>query len=307
MTGSPLPIVPVIVGPTASGKSALAMALAEREAVTIISADSRQLYRGFDIGTAKPTVSERARVPHEGLDVIEPTARWSAARWAASAERWIAGARAASRVPLIVGGTGFYLQALFQPLAAVPDLDPARRARLAAFLDGLSLEELERWCLALDPARATLGRTQRLRAIETALLDGTRISEHHRAARPAPRLSPRYLLVDPGPALAARIESRVDRMLEDGWLGEVRSLAGAVPGDAPGWKATGYLALRSHLEGQLSLDEARHRVVIATRQYAKRQRTWLRHQLHGVVTRVDPTAPEAWTRVMAWWEEARTE
>jgi tRNA dimethylallyltransferase len=141
-------------------------------------------------------------VPHYGVGVVEPTERWSAARWADDAERWIADAAASGRHPLLVGGTGFYLRALAEPLFAEPPLDPDRRRMLEGVLAGVPGPELRRWAHALDPARAHLQRTQLLRAVEVALLTGERLSAWHaRTARP-PRYRLRYLVVDPGPALA---------------------------------------------------------------------------------------------------------
>jgi len=294
--------VHVVVGPTASGKSDLAMRLAEMSPITIVSADSRQVYRAFDIGTAKPTREARERVPHVGIDVADPTERYSAARWASGATSWIDEARGAGRTPVLVGGTGFYLHALFEPLADVPELDDQRRRALDGVLGAMTVAELRRWCEALDPRRAHLGRTQLLRAVETALLAGERLSHRHERPRAPSALAPRYLVVDPGPTLRDRIERRVDWMLDAGWLDEVRGLVRDVPADAPAWNSTGYEALRAHIEGRASLEEAREHVLVATRQYAKRQRTWLRHQLGHDVTRVDPTAPDAWSRVVAWWE-----
>lgn len=295
----------VITGPTAAGKSALALALAERHGAAIVSADSRQIYRAFDIGTAKPSREERARVPHHGIDLIEPTERYSAARWADDAERWIAEARAAGREPVIVGGTGFYLRALFSPLFIEPELDPGRRRALEHELATLSTADLRRWCERLDPARAALGRTQLLRAIEVALLTGERLSELHARPVRAARFRARYLVVDPGAALAVRIERRVGEMLAGGWLDEVRSLIGRVPDDAPAWNAAGYAAVRELVEGATTPTAARERVVIETRQYAKRQRTWMRHQLDAAqVTRLDPTDPDAMEKAERWWNEA---
>ena len=267
----------VITGPTAAGKSALALAIAERAGATIVSADSRQLYRGFDVGTAKPTAAERARVHHT----------------------------------VIVGGTGLYLRALASPLAHAPALDPARRAALDVVLELMPTAELRRWTQALDPARAHLGRTQLKRAVETAMLAGQRLSSVFDAAATASapsapgvlaRRSVRYLVVDPGPVLAGRIEQRVDAMLLGGWLDEVRALMESVLSSASAWNACGYEVLRSHLAGSLGLAEARARVIIATRQYAKRQRTWMRHQLPPeTVTRLDPGAVDALERGWAWF------
>jgi tRNA dimethylallyltransferase len=293
----------VVAGPTAAGKSALALDLAERFGGTIVSADSRQIYRGFDVGTAKPTAAELARAPHRGVDVADPRERWSAARWAADAAGWIAEAEAAGRTPVVVGGTGLYVRALVAPLFDAPPLDEERRARLAAALDPMSTEELRRWVRALDPARAHLGRTQLLRAAETALLAGVRISDLHvsRARRGGVRA--RYLVVDPGrEVLRERIARRVDAMLAGGWADEVRRLLATVPPDAPAWNASGYGAVREWVEGRCTAAAARERVIVETRRYAKRQRTWLRHQLAADdVTVVDPTAPDARERAARWW------
>lgn len=297
--------LPVICGPTAAGKSTLALALAERVGAAILSADSRQLYRGFDLGTAKPTAAERAAVPHFGIDVAEPTERWSAARWADDCDAWLGECVALQRAPLLVGGTGFYLHALDRPLFAEPPLDPARRAALDAVIGALPVPELRRWVAVLDPARAHLQRTQLLRAVEVALLTGEPLSRWHaRNARP-PRHRLRYLVVDPGPVLAERIVGRVDAMLAAGWVAEVRRLVDTVPPDAPAWNASGYDALRQHVQGALSLAAARERVIVETRQYAKRQRTWFRHQLPaGAVRWLDPEAPDALARALAWWHQA---
>lgn len=293
----------VICGPTAAGKSTIALWLAERDAGTIISADSRQIYRGFDIGTAKPTAEERARVPHRGIDVVEPTERYSAAAWAEAAGVWIEEARGGGRMPIVVGGTGLYLRALFDGLFAEPASDPAKRHELERVLTTLHVDELRRWTNALDPARAHLGRTQLLRAIEIALLTGHRVSELHRDRATAPRWRPRYLVVDPGTALAERIVARIDDMLDHGWPDEVQRLMQTVPPDAPAWNATGYDAVRRMVRGESTRAATREAILIQTRQYAKRQRTWFRHQLPADhVTRIDPLAPD-WRETVARWSD----
>jgi tRNA dimethylallyltransferase len=301
------PVVPVVCGPTAAGKSALVMRLAESVPLAIVSADSRQIYRGFDLGTAKPTAEERARVPHFGVDVADPTERWSAPRWAEACEGWLGEARATGRAPVVVGGTGFYLRALAAPLFEEPPLDGRRRRALAAVLETLPGAELRRWVERLDPPRASLGRTQLLRALEVALLAGRRLSDLHAEGARPPRHRLRYLVVDPGrDALRAWIAARTDAMLAAGWLDEVRALAERVPDDAPAWQGSGYEALRRHVRGELTLDEARELVVIETRQYAKRQRTWFRHQLAGAdVSWVDPRADGAAELAAAWWRGER--
>ncbi|MEP6692818.1 MAG: tRNA (adenosine(37)-N6)-dimethylallyltransferase MiaA [Gemmatimonadaceae bacterium] len=294
-------VVGVICGPTGAGKSALAMALAAAHPVTIISADSRQVYRDFDIGTGKPSDGERARVPHEGINVVAPEERYSAAAWSAGAEGWIADARARGRVPLVVGGTGFYIRALTEPLFAEPELDAARRTALASATAALATPELRRWCAALDPARAHLGRAQLLRAIEVALLTGRPISEWQARPLRAPTVA-RYLVVDPGPVLKEWIASRVLSMLDAGWEAEVGSLMRDVPTNAPAWNATGYSLVREHVDGTITRDEMAARITIATRQYAKRQRTWFRHQLDGDVTMLDPTEPSAADVAANWFD-----
>jgi tRNA dimethylallyltransferase len=295
----------VITGPTAAGKSALVMALAERVPLAVLSADSRQIYRGFDIGTAKPTHEERERVRHFGVDVADPCERYSAARWAEGARAWIEDARRAGLTPVVVGGTGFYIRALVEPLFEEPALDPWRRRALEHHLRAVPTAELARWVRALDPARAELGRTQLLRAVEVALLTGTAISEWHRRAPRAAGVAARYLVVDPGGALAGRIARRVDEMVAAGWIAETGRLAASVPREAPAWNATGYAAMRDHVRGELALAAAVERVIVHTRQYAKRQRTWLRHQLPPeAATRLDPTRPDALAIADAWWRGA---
>jgi tRNA dimethylallyltransferase len=299
----------IICGPTAAGKSALALSLAERRPTTIISADSRQIYRRFDIGTAKPTSGERKRVPHRGLDLVEPIERYSAASWADDASRWIAEAKDAQRTPLVVGGTGFYLRALAMPLFEEPPLDPDRRAALGRVLTPMSTPDLRRWSEQLDPARAHLGRTQLLRAIEIAVLTGRPISEWHREQPRAAMVRARWLVVSPRTAatLARRIEERAIAMVRAGWEEEVRELMQSVPEDAPAWNATGYRTVRDRVRGTLTREAMLARIIVDTRQYAKRQRTWFRHQLPVEhVTHIDSTDERAMDVAVHWWMEGET-
>lgn len=301
-----LPLVRVICGPTAAGKTHAAMLCARFTDVALISADSRQVYRGFDVGTAKPSPDERHRVPHFGIDVLDPAERASAAWWAAQADGWIGDATAARRVALVVGGTGLYLRALFGELFDEPPMDFARRAELQAELATLPLDSLRRWVQRLDPARAELGRTQLLRAIEIALLTGRRMSDLHRERRTVPRWRARYLVVDPGVELARRIAARTAHMFANGWPEEVHRLIHAVPDDAPAWNASGYRTVREMTQGSITRAEAVERVVIETRQYAKRQRTWFRHQLAGAdVTRLDGGGATLADELRGWWDGAR--
>jgi tRNA dimethylallyltransferase len=271
---------------------------------TLISADSRQIYRGFDIGTAKPTTSELKAVPHRGIDVADPTDRYSASDWALSAEAWIDEAQQSRQVPIIVGGTGFYIKALFEPLFEAPLVDPAKRTAFEKFVEPMSVADLRRWCEVLDPDRSHLGRSQLIRAVETAVLTGERISELHESRARLSSHAPAYLIVDPGDELGVRIQDRVDTMIDAGWLNEVSNLDRTVPEDAPAWKASGYGTMRRVARGELDLSSARERIIIETRQYAKRQRTWFRHQLGlSPVTRVDPSRPDWEGAVQRWWKE----
>jgi tRNA dimethylallyltransferase len=298
----------IICGPTGAGKSAIALELGEAANAAIVSADSRQIYRGFDIGTAKPTLAARARVTHYGIDAVNPKERYSAARWVTDAGGWIGRAEAVGKMPVVVGGTGLYIKALVNPLFSAPEIDPQQRAELERELETKSVSDLRRWCEGLDPARAHLGRTQLMRAIETALLAGSRISDLHAEHTAAIVLQaendrPAYLVVDPGETLGERIESRLDTMLEQGWADEVRDLMRTVPPEAPAWQASGYAVMREYVDGALDLSSARQRIIIETRQYAKRQRTWFRHQLPpAAVTLVNPDDSRSREIVRDWWE-----
>jgi tRNA dimethylallyltransferase len=308
---SSLLTIPVVCGPTASGKSAIAAWLSRRREILVISADSKQIYRGFDIGTAKPTPDERSRVPHRGVDVAEPAERYSAADWTALARAAITEALSSGRLPIVVGGTGFYIGALFRPLWTQPTLDPERRGAVQDVLAELSTEELRRWCTAIDPARAHLGRVQLLRAVEVALLTGERLSELHVAHATPSAYRPSYLLVDAGMELPSRIAARATAMLDAGWPDEVRQLIDTVPADAPAWKAAGYEVVRAHVRGEIDRTTTLERTIIETRQYAKRQRTWFRHQLQRErVQRLMPHAP-GWQETVDRWvtevEEAMRE
>jgi tRNA dimethylallyltransferase len=244
------------------------------------------------------------------VDIVEPIERYSAASFADDAARWIAEARSAGRTPLVVGGTGFYLRALAMPLFEEPPLDADRRASLARVLAGMPTPDVRRWCEQLDPARAHLGRTQLLRAIEIAVLTGRPISEWHRDRPRAPTVRARWLVVSPRTAstLARRIEERATAMVGAGWEEEVRDLMQTVPEDAPAWNATGYRTVRDRVRGALTRDAMLARIIVDTRQYAKRQRTWFRHQLPAErVTRIDPTDERAIDLAVHWWMEGEAQ
>jgi tRNA dimethylallyltransferase len=293
--GSSAPVL-VIAGPTAVGKTAVATVLASLEDIEIVSADSRQVYRGLDIGTAKPTTEERAAAPYHGLDLISPAERYSAGRFARDAQRWIGEIRARGRLPVVVGGTGFYLRALFEGLFDEPDLDETRRERLRAALGDLEAGEQLRWARRLDPGFEGGGSQRALRALEVALLSGAPLSALQQSAAPAP---PAFFpwtarLELPREALRARIESRVTAMIAAGLVDEVRALlASGVREDAPGLTGVGYAEAVQRLAGRLTAERLREAITTATRQYAKRQETWFRRQLTGPVLVLDASRESA--------------
>lgn len=274
-----------IVGPTATGKSALGMALAERLSGEIINADALQVYRGFDIGTAKPGAAERARVPHHLIDILEPHEPYSAGEFARRARETIAEIEGRGRLPIVVGGSGLYLRALFQGISPVPPGDPEVRANLRERLAEEGLPALVQELWRLDPptaARLKPGDTQRvLRALEVALVAGRPLSSF---LAEQPFGSQRIAVISvgltvPRSILYDQIAGRVARMVEEGWLEEVAGLLrqGLSP-DLPAFQAIGYRQLVRHLRGEGSLDEAIGETVKATRRFAKRQETWFRKE-----------------------------
>ncbi len=310
-----VPTIRVITGPTGAGKSMIAMKLAHQRDLSIISADSRQVYRDFNVGTAKPSLHDLETVLHYGVNILDPCESYSAHRWAKDATDWLESLAINRRTALIVGGTGFYIRALTSPLDPVPTLDPVRREALAGWMESMDSRTLAEWCERLDPSRAGLGRTQHIRAIETALLTGKQLGRSFEAraahevadgtsSRPSNRRNVHYLVIDPGPVLADRIAQRVRRMLAEGWLDEVKYLVRHVPPAAPAWKATGYERLRACVDLDQVPRPVVERLVIETRQFAKRQRTWFRHQLtDGTVTRLNPDDENALAKAVEWWDK----
>jgi len=285
--------IPVIVGPTAIGKTQVALALAAHLPIEIISADSRQLYRRLDIGTAKPTRRERQRVPHHGLDVVEPGTRYSAGRYAREAGEWIDAIREQGKLPVVVGGTGLYIRALAEGLFVEPALDPERRRALEHWVGSLDPEELVRWAGRLDPGFEGGGRQRATRAIEIALLTGTPLSGWHRRAAGQGKIRPWYVrLTTPRAVLAQRIRVRTEDMLRRGLIEEVAAvLSEGWPADAPGLNSVGIREAVEYLHGQRGRETVADAIAQSTRRYAKRQETWFRHQLSGNVLTLDATQP----------------
>src|SRR3989440_5243732 len=275
------PLVPAIVGPTGVGKTAVAAAWAALEPISVVSADARQAYRGLDIGTAKPPLEVQARVPHVGLDVVEPGARYSAGQLAGDAAAWLAEIRGAGRQPVVVGGTGFYLRALAEGLFHEPPLDAGRRERLRAWTARLPVARLAHWAARLDRRFAGGGRQRAARAIEVALLTGRGLSWWQEHARATGAMRPWYIhLTLPRDALERRIAERVDGMLAAGLVDEVRrTLERSGPPDPPGPAGRGYREVVAMLAGRLPEQGLREAIIVATRRYAKRQDTWFRNQL----------------------------
>lgn len=293
------PVALVITGPTATGKTALSLDVAERLDGEIISMDSRQVYRGMDIGTAKATPEQRARVPHHGLDLVDPDERYSAGHFSRDARRWIDEIRARGRTPILVGGTGFFLRALTHPLFREPEIPEEKRRALKRWLERRPEAKLRRWLADLDPVTAKAleargGRQRVMRALEVALLTGRPLSWWHRNAPPeAPALPLRIFVLDmPREILYRRINERVTEMVEAGWEDEVRALLekGYDIGD-PGMVATGYPEMIAYIRGEWSLEEAMDATRRATRRYARRQLTWFRNQLPPGAIWLDATRP----------------
>ena len=296
MSGAPQFLA--LTGPTASGKTKLSIAVGQRMPVEVISMDSRQVYRNMDIATDKVCAADQARVPHHGLDLVNPDQSYSAGRFAREVRGWVKEIRGRTRVPVLAGGTGFFLKAVLDPIFAEPLLDTHRLRELRAWLRTQNRDLLERWVECIDPDRAALaiqGGPQRMtRTIEVALLSGRRLSWWHRASVPeADGLQGVVVLLElPRVEIDKRIENRVLRMIERGLIDEVRALMDAGYGDeAPGMTGTGYREVSAYLRGERSLDQAIEEIRRNTRRYSRRQLTWFRNQLPNSTIHVDATLP----------------
>jgi len=289
------PRILVILGPTASGKTALALDVARLVDGEIISADSRQAYRGLEIGTAAPTIAERAAVPHHGVAFLEPGDRYGAGRFARLCREWITDIESRGRTPIVVGGTGFFVRAVTHPVFKEPDLDSAGRAALEAWLSARPLDEIRRWTGRLDPdlidRLPVLDRQRAGRALELALLTGRNLSWWQCNAPPeADPIPARTSVLEADAAtLRRRINERTLRLLDGGWAQEVEALgdAGHGPG-SPAMTSIGYRDVSSFVRGEISRERAVEAILRDTWAYARRQRTWLRHQVLDA-TRIDVT------------------
>lgn len=295
------------MGPTAVGKTAFAIAIARYLPTTVISADSRQVYRRLDIGTAKPTPEELRTVPHLGIDVVDPGEQYSAGRFAADAAEWIASIPD-SRQPIVVGGTGFYVRALAEGLFREPPMGEQRRARFRQW--ARSAQRLGFWASRLDPGFSGGGRQRAARTVEVALLTGRPLSWWQRQANLESPIHPWYVrLTAPRAVLHKRIEKRVERMLDRGLVEEVHELldSGVSP-DSPGLDAVGYREVLDYVSGNLPFCELAGRIAVNTRRYAKRQETWFRHQLREsdvVVLDITDGIEKLAAQIVDLWEKRK--
>jgi tRNA dimethylallyltransferase len=280
-----LPPALVLTGPTASGKSGIAIELTRCLPCEIVSVDSALVYRGMDIGTAKPDAATRARVPHHLVDLLDPTERYSAARFVDDALAAMAGIIARGNLPLLAGGTMLYLKALASGITDLPHADPATRSVIDAMAADSGWPAMHAELARFDPdtaARLDPNDAQRIqRALEVYYLTGEPMSKLLRERPPKPlpyRLVQAALVPSDRAVLHQRIEARFDEMLELGLIGELRRLreTHALDPDLPSMRCVGYRQAWAYLDGHASLGQLRSTGIAATRQLAKRQLTWLR-------------------------------
>jgi len=297
----------LIAGPTASGKSALALALAESLGGTIVNADSMQVYAGLRIITARPSPEEEARAPHLLYGHVDAGEIYSTGRWLADVAEALKAIAAAGRVPIVVGGTGLYFKALTQGLAAVPPIPPDIRAGVRARLEVDGIAPLYAELTARDPVAAArlmpLDRARIARALEVVLATGRSLTDWHKEGLPplldADRAAKIFVTCE-RQELVARIERRFAAMMAGGALDEVRTLAARKLNPLlPAMKAHGVPWLIRHLKGELPLDEATEGSIMDTRRYAKRQLTWFRGQMKDWTAAPPDRAYDAATRGFA--------
>jgi tRNA dimethylallyltransferase len=310
MPGHPAPPVLILTGPTGAGKTDWALRLARELPLEIVSVDSALVYRGLDIGTAKPDRESRARVPHHLIDIRDPAESYSAGEFVADATGLAVEIRARGRVPLLVGGTMLYLRSLLRGIADLPHGSPELRRAIDARAARDGWPALHRELARVDPsaaARIHPNDPQRIqRALEVQQVTGQPISELQRATRAAAGFESAVCwALEPDRArLQLRLAERFREMLARGFLDEVRALRarGDLTPEHPSMRAVGYRQLWAHLDGAGEFDDAVQRGIVATRQLVKRQLTWLRSE--PLVRRVDPDAQGAFA---SWRNEVTGE
>ena len=283
------PTAILIAGPTASGKSALALSLAEKLGGVIVNADSMQVYRDLRVITARPTPEDEARAPHRLYGHVDAAENYSVGRWCRDVGEALAEIAASGRVPILVGGSGLYFKALTSGLAAVPPIPANIRAQVRGRLQSEGVAPLYAELIERDPVTAhrlmPLDRSRISRALEVMLATGRSLTDWHKEGMPAlvdPAHAAKVFLTCERTELVARIDARFTAMLEAGALDEVRALAARkLDPTLPAMKAHGVPWLIRHLKGEISLDDASEGARMDTRRYAKRQVTWFRNQMPG--------------------------
>jgi tRNA dimethylallyltransferase len=287
----------VITGPTASGKTEFAMNLArEDRQVEIVNADASLIYRGFDIGTAKPSKEIREEVPHHLIDILEPNERFSAADYSKLARNVIRRIFSQGKVPIVVGGTGFYIDALFEGIAPIDVLDKdaaPSKERYNRELKEFGFDEMHERLQEIDPILFAQIRRERNpirleRAWTHYYATGEPLGEARKRVGEKFEYSPEYNVLElPRAELWQRIESRVDSMIADGWMDEAKTLMDqGISRDFPAMRAIGYREMFDVIEGNISIEKARELIIIRTRQYAKRQSTWMRKYISQINSNV---------------------
>lgn len=294
-------VIPVLTGPTATGKTELALRLGRIFPVAVVSADASMVYRGMDIGTAKPSLAERQQVKHYLIDVVWPSQNFSVSEYCTLAEGAIQEALAQGQMPVVVGGTGYYIRALTEGLHELPEPDLNLQVELWKTLELQGPEPLLRELEAASPedARRVQGNPRRIvRALEVLRRTGLPPA---RFPKRTPRFSYRKLILwPPWDWLEPRLELRVKRMLEQGLVQEVESLLARYPQMPTALQSIGYKEIAGYLRGNYSLEVARQTIVRATRAYARRQYTWFRKE-PGAVTFLPQAGDEAWIGVRDWF------
>ena len=311
-----MPRALAIVGPTASGKTSLAIRVAHEVEGEIISMDSRQAYKGFVVGTAAPTLAERESAVHHGVGFLDPHERYGTGRFVRFTEAWLLNIEAKGHTPIITGGTGLFLRALTHPIFKEPQIDPDRRTALEAWLTGCSAPELERWARRLDEVQGArspgFDRQRAHRTIELALLSGAPLSWWIENGKPdqAPLGVRTYQLVLSTDVLRARIRNRALAMVMSGaWQEEVRGIIKTGLDRSPAFGALGYSVIAALLKGEMTEEKAVDQIFSDTWAYARRQRTWFRHQLpkDAIVLDGSESIEQLTKRISQDWNGLHTE
>jgi tRNA dimethylallyltransferase len=292
----------VICGATATGKTELALQIAERLNVPIISADSRQVYQEFDIGTAKPSLAERSRVKHYMIDIYPPTYTLTVAEYQQKTQQLIAELHRQNITPLLVGGTGLYIKAIVEGLH-IPKVPP--QPALRAQFQQIPQSECYQWLQQVDAAAAAKihgnDQVRTLRALEVFYVTGIPLSQQQTSFPPAFPIYQIGLEIGDPQHQVERMQQRIQKMVEQGWIAELEQLIQCYGFDLPLLSTLGYAELKRYLQGELNLEQAQALVVTHTRQFAKRQRTWFRNQMdiHWLEAKATDLLEQAWSHLQS--------